>query len=199
MQGRTVTLIYETFGDDASASGLVPLTGEEKDFFINMIKKGINSPVTTSMGRFFDGAASLIGLWHKVSYHAQAAIELEQLALLSKETGSYPVSIGDGIIDQRPFVEMMVKDLDAAVPKEEIARKFHNTIVKIIVFTAELLKKETGITHVALSGGVFQNSIVLEGAFHQLRERGFTPLIHQLVPPNDGGVSLGQAVFGKFG
>jgi hydrogenase maturation protein HypF len=192
------SLLYETLGDEAGSVDLVPLTKEEKSFFMTMIKKDINSPVTTSMGRLFDGVASIIGLRHKVSYNAQAAIELEQLALMSEESGSYPFSLGDGIIDQRPMIEMIINDLDAEVSKEVIAKKFHNTLVKIIIFTAELLRKETGIVHVALSGGVFQNSILLENAFYKLKERGFTPLIHQLVPPNDGGIPLGQAVYGQF-
>ncbi len=192
------SLLYETLGDEAGAADHLPLTKEEISFFTNMIKNNINSPVTTSMGRLFDGVASIIGLRHKVSYHAHAAIELEQLALMSEETGSYAVSLGDGIIDQRPIIEMILNDLDADVPKEIIARKFHNTIVKIIIFTAEILKNKTGISHVALSGGVFQNSILLENAFYKLKERGFTPIIHQLVPANDGGISVGQAVFSRF-
>ncbi|MBI4683187.1 MAG: carbamoyltransferase HypF [Nitrospirae bacterium] len=192
------SLLYEILGDEAGASDHLPLTEEEISFFTTMIKNNINSPVTTSMGRLFDGVASIIGLRHKVSYHAQAAIELEQLALMSEETGSYAFSLGDGIIDQRPIIEMILNDLKADVPKEIIARKFHNTIVKMIIFTAEILKNKTGISHVALSGGVFQNSILLENVFYKLKERGFTPVIHQLVPANDGGISLGQAVFSRF-
>jgi hydrogenase maturation protein HypF len=147
------------------------------------------------MGRLFDGIASIISLQHKVSYHAQAAIALEQLALKSEESESYSFSIEKGIIDHRPVIKMIINDLKMSIPKETIAKKFHNTVVKIIVSTAELLKKETGISYVALSGGVFQNSIILENAFSGLRERDFIPLIHQLVPPNDGGIALGQAVY----
>ncbi len=190
-----LSLLYETLGDKAGETGFLPLTREEKLFFMNMIKKNINSPVTTSMGRLFDGVASIIGLRHKVSYHAQAAAELEQLALKSDETGSYPFAIEKNIILQTPMIRMIISDLKAETPKEVIARKFHNTIVEIIISTAELIRKETGILHAALSGGVFQNTILLENAFDKLRERGFIPLVHQLVPPNDGGVSLGQAVF----
>jgi hydrogenase maturation protein HypF len=192
------SLLYETFGDGAAQSAYSPLSKKERSFFMTMLKKDINSPVTTSMGRLFDGVASIIGIRHKVSYNAQAAIELEQLALRSDDKGSYPFGIENGIIDHRSIIEMLVNDLEAAVPAETIARKFHNTIVKIIIFTAELVKKETGITYVALSGGVFQNSIVLEDAFNQLKERGFSPIMHQLVPPNDGGISLGQAVFSHY-
>ncbi len=192
------SLLYETIGDEAGENDYIPLTKEEKSFFIKMIKENINSPATTSMGRLFDGVASIIGLRHKVSYHAQTAMELEQLALRSDETGSYPFSIEQNIIGHRPVIEMIINDLKAKVPNEIIAKKFHNTIVKMIIFIAELLRKETGISHVALSGGVFQNSILLENAYRRLRERGYTPLIHQLVPTNDGGISLGQAVYSRF-
>ena len=193
-----LSLLYETFGDDAEVIGSIPLTREERSFFINMIKKDINSPLTTSMGRLFDAVASMTGLRHQVSYHAQAAIELEQLAAGSNETGSYPVGIKKGIIDQLPMIEMIINDIREEIPRPAIAKKFHNTIEKIIIFSAELLRKETGISHVALSGGVFQNAILLENICHGLRERGFSPLVHQLVPPNDGGISLGQAVYTRF-
>jgi hydrogenase maturation protein HypF len=78
------------------------------------------------------------------------------------------------------------------VPKEVIAKRFHNTVVEIITSLAEKLRKETGLSAVALSGGVFQNTLLLEEAFRRLEERGFSVLIHQLVPPNDGGIPLGQ-------
>jgi hydrogenase maturation protein HypF len=191
------SLLYETFGDKAEKMELVPLSGEEKSFLMDMLRKNINSPVTTSMGRLFDGVASIIGLRHRVSYQAQAAIELEQTAFRSDETSSYPFGNENGVIDQRPMIEMIVSDLEAGVTKEAIARRFHNTIVKLIIDTAELLKQETGTSYAALSGGVFQNSLLLENAFYGLKERGITPLIHQLVPPNDGGISLGQAVYGN--
>ncbi len=190
-----ISLLYETLGEEAGKADVLPLTLEEKLFFINMIKKDINSPVTTSMGRLFDAIASITGLRHRVSYHAQAAAELEQLALGSDENASYPFSIEKNAIVHTPIVRMILEDLKAGAPKEDIARKFHNTIVEIIVSTAESVRKETGISHAALSGGVFQNTILLESSFNALKERGFIPLTHQLVPPNDGGIALGQAVF----
>lgn len=192
-----LSLLYETFGDRVEKLDLLPFQQEEKSILITMLRKDINSPVTTSMGRLFDGVASLIGLRHKVSYHAQAAVELEQMAFRSNEISSYPFTVENGVIDQRPMIDKIVSDLEAGAPKELIARKFHNTIVKVIIFTAELLKERTGTSYAALSGGVFQNSFLLENAFHGLKERGFIPLIHQLVPPNDGGISLGQAVYGN--
>ncbi len=193
-----ISLLYETFGDKAMDTGLIFVPEKEQMFFLDMIKKGINSPLTSSMGRLFDGISSIIGLKHTTSYHAQAAITLEQAALKSGETGSYPFIVEDDIIDYRPLIEKIAGDLKSGVPKETIAKKFHNTIVEIVIHVSEILRKKTDIKTVALSGGVFQNSILLENTFNRLKENGFIPLMHQLVPPNDGGISLGQVIYGNF-
>lgn len=192
-----LSLLYETFGDAAEFE-LMSLTEQERRFYLDMIKKGVNSPLTTSMGRLFDGIASIVGLKHNVSYHAQAAVMLEQAALRSDENGGYHFNINEGIIDLRPMIREIAKDKRSGVSAEIIARKFHNTIIEMIISLSESLRNETGINKVALSGGVFQNAILLSGAFSKLQERGFTPLIHQIVPPNDGGISLGQVVAGNF-
>ncbi|MBI4843527.1 MAG: carbamoyltransferase HypF, partial [Nitrospirae bacterium] len=188
-----LSLLYETFGD-ASEVDLLSLTEQEKKFYMEMITRGINSPLTTSMGRLFDGVASIIGLRRHISYHAQAAVMLEQAALRSDEARGYSFHINQGIIDFRPMIREIVKDKKSEVPSEAIAKKFHNTIIEIIISLSESLRNELCINKVALSGGVFQNGIIIEGVFTELKERGFTPLIHQLVPSNDGGLSLGQAV-----
>ncbi len=188
------SLLYETLGSEALHSGLLPLSEEEMRFYVDMIARGVNSPVTTSMGRLFDGISSIIGFKHKVSYHAQAAIAMEQAAGRSGESGRYPFSMEGRAIDFRPMIREIIKEKHEGVFEEDIARKFHNTVVDIIVSAAGLLRDRTGITKVALSGGVFQNAILLEGTFHKLKEHGFIPLIHQIVPSNDGGISLGQVV-----
>jgi hydrogenase maturation protein HypF len=193
-----LSLLFETFGEKVMDMDIIPLSQKEKAFFIHMIKKNINSPLTTSMGRLFDGVSSIIGLKHETSYHAQAAIALEQLALRSSEPDSYHFIIEKGIIDYRPLIKGIVSDLKLKVQKEIIARKFHNTIINIIIHIAESIKKETGLRIVTLSGGVFQNTILLENVFNKLKGRGFTPLIHQVVPSNDGGISLGQIVYSHF-
>ncbi len=192
-----LSLLFETFGENAAGKlSLIP--ENERLFFIEMIKKNINSPVTTSMGRLFDGVASIINLKQRISYHAQAAISLEQCALKSDATDSYRFSIENSIIDYRPLIKNIVNDLKSGVSCPVIAKKFHNSIVDIILSISGSLKKETGISTVALSGGVFQNTILLENTFNALKENGFTPIIHQLVPANDGGISLGQAVYSQF-
>jgi hydrogenase maturation protein HypF len=193
-----LSLLYETFGSNLQNIPVDPLSENEKSFYLEMISKDVNSPLTSSMGRLFDGIASLIGLSHKISYHAQAAIALEQEALKSDDTGSYPFTVEKGIIYQFPVIEKIVDDLNREVPGEVIAKRFHNTIAEMMVATAEMMRKETGISRAALSGGVFQNSLLTETAFNKLSDRGFSVYLHQLLPPNDGGISLGQAVSGQF-
>jgi hydrogenase maturation protein HypF len=186
------SLLYETFQKEALNLDFIPLPEKEKQFFTTMIEKQINSPITSSMGRLFDGVSSIINVKHTVSYHAQAAIALEQIAIKSDDTACYPFTLDNGTIDFRPVIKHIAGDVKSLVPKEVIAKRFHNTVVEIITSLAEKLRKETGLSAVALSGGVFQNTLLLEEAFRRLEERGFSVLIHQLVPPNDGGIPLGQ-------
>jgi len=194
-----LSLLYSTFGEKALDMECVALPEKEKVFLIEMMKKDMNSPLTTSMGRLFDGVASMIGLQdQKISYHAQAAIALEQLALKSGEDGSYPVVVKSSMIGHMPLIKGIMDDMSREVPKEDIARKFHNTVADIIVAASGSLREQTGISVVALSGGVFQNVLLIESALGRLKEKGFMVLIHQIVPPNDGGISLGQAVYSRF-
>jgi hydrogenase maturation protein HypF len=193
-----LSLLYETFGDEIPDIALPSVSKKQTPFLFQMIKKGINSPITTSMGRLFDGVSSIINLRHKASYHAQAAIELEQLAILSDTEETYLFVIEDDVIDWRPIIKEIVRDMGKGIKTETIARRFHNTITEIILNIAERLRRERGYNKVALSGGVFQNTILIEQAFYRLKEQGFTPLIHQSVPSNDGGISLGQVIAGHF-
>ncbi|TNF55195.1 carbamoyltransferase HypF [bacterium] len=186
------SLLYETFRGDVPGFDFLLLPEKERLFFTTMIEKNINSPVTTSMGRLFDGVSSMINVKHTVSYHAQAAIALEQIALKSDDTTCYPFTLDNGTIDFRPMIKQVSGDVKSSVPKEIVAKKFHNTVVDIISSIAEQLREGTGLSSVALTGGVFQNTILLEQVFSRLKQRGFSVLIHQLVPPNDGGISLGQ-------
>jgi hydrogenase maturation protein HypF len=197
--GRTAfSLLYEVIGEEVKSTRFSPIDEREREFYLHMIQKKINSPRTTSMGRLFDGISSLLNIHHSVSYHAQAAIALEQLALSSPETSSYPFHIEGGIIDQRIIIRNVLEDITAKVARETIARKFHNTIVDIIIMTSEIIRQTTGISMVAMSGGVFQNAIILENAFDKLQQKNFIPIIHQLVPANDGGVSFGQIAYACF-
>ncbi len=169
---------------------------EKKLVFIKqMVRKGVNAPLTSSMGRLFDGVAAILGVRHVVSYHAQAAILLEQLAIKSNDRSSYPFSHSEKTLDWRETVEAICSE-KGKEPAEVVARRFHNTIAEMVVSTVKKIGKETGCKRVALSGGVFQNRLLTEMVVEKLRDSDFIPLIHQIVPPNDGGISLGQAVFG---
>ncbi len=148
---------------------------------------------TSSIGRLFDAAASLLGLRQRVDYEAQTAIELEAISEDINHAESYPVRIEGGQIDPRPVIRAIVDDLRAGAREATIAGRFQRTIVQMIVSGAEEARRLTGIGTLALSGGVMQNMSVATLASQQLRELGFHVLQHQLVPANDGGIALGQA------
>jgi hydrogenase maturation protein HypF len=162
-----------------------------------MARRGINAPVTSSAGRLFDAIAALLGVRDEVNYEGQAAIELEQLAD-PKETGSYQARLQETgkviTIHGTDLVKAAVDDLAAGVSRPIIAARFHNAVADLITATGCSLRERTGLETVALSGGVFQNLLLLGNVTDQLEERGFTVLTHSRVPCNDGGISLGQAV-----
>ncbi len=148
---------------------------------------------TSSMGRFFDAAASLIGVRHRVEYEAQAAIELEAVSDDLYASRAYPVRIQRGEIDPRPVIRAIVDDIRSGASKATLAGRFQRTVVQMIVNAAEEARRLTDIGTVALTGGVMQNMRIAGLASLQLREHGFRVLEHRLVPANDGGIALGQA------
>ena len=163
---------------------------------VSMSRRGVNSPLTSSAGRLFDAVASFLGVRDTVNYEGQAAIELEQLADLA-ETGAYRAGIAPGapfVVHAGDLVRDAVADLTAGVPRRVIAGRFHNGVARVIEDGCLLLRERHGLRTVALSGGVFQNTLLLTAAVRRLEDRGFTVLTHSRVPCNDGGISLGQAV-----
>ena len=161
-----------------------------------VIERGIHTVQTSACGRLFDAVASIIGVRDEVNFEAQAAIELETSALEGIET-AYPFAISSGEpqeIDMRPAIEAIVSDLLAGKPPGWIAAAFHNTIVAVVLAVCGRLQKSEGIGRVCLSGGTFQNYYLLERTVAGLRLDGFEVFLHAKVPPNDGGISLGQAV-----
>ncbi len=170
---------------------------KRKLYFISKaIEKGVNTTLTSSMGRLFDGISAILGIKYKVSYQAQGAILLEEKAIKTTTSKSYTVKVKEGKIDWREMVREVVKDIKTGIPKEEIARKFHNWVVDASVMGVLLIREKKGINKVALSGGVFQNKLLTETLEERLKKEGFQVITHQIVPPNDGGLSLGQAVYG---
>ncbi len=162
----------------------------------SMARRGVNSPVTSSAGRLFDATAALLGVRDVVNYEGQAAAEFEQLADPA-ERGAYPAAIEPGdvlVASGTDLFRCAADDLTAGVPREVIAARFHNGLAGLIAACCELLRERTGLTTAALSGGVFQNLLLLETVTGLLTSRGFAVLTHSRVPCNDGGISLGQAV-----
>ena len=158
------------------------------------LERGVGCVPTSSMGRLFDGVASLLGIRHEAGYEAQAAIELEGVAA----TWAGPVPdlgfelAADGVASWVPVVQALVEGRRAGCPLGALAAGFHAAVVDLVVAWAD----RVGLGTVALSGGVFQNALVLSGASRALREAGFEVLTHRVVPPNDAGLALGQLVLG---
>ncbi len=166
---------------------------EEKTALNVQIERRINTPQTSSMGRLFDAIASLIGVRHRVNYEGQAAIEMEGL-VDPIENGFYQIRIENNIINPAPLFESVIQDLHNQTPISKIAAKFHNSITNVSLKICKLIREKESINTVALSGGVWQNKVLLTNMTKQLKIEGFDVLKHRNVPTNDGGLSLGQAV-----
>jgi hydrogenase maturation protein HypF len=190
-------LLYEAFGESAfTMNELAPIKSFspiELDVLKTSLKNKINSPATSSIGRLFDAVAGILGLIQQSSFEGQAAMSLE-FALLdfpSDQLYNFKLTETNGpiIIDWEPLLKDLLADVRASVPAGTISAKFHNTLSSIIVAVAE----RAGINKVVLSGGCFQNKYLTEQTIHKLAIQ-FQPYWHQRIPPNDGGIALGQAV-----
>ena len=182
------------------SDGLPPvssLSDTERSLLEAQLERGINTIPTTSMGRLFDAVSAIAGVRQRVTYEAQAAIELEAL-IDATEGGAYAFDIvetnGSLVLDPAPVLRSIVHDVGAGEAIGVIAARFHRSVAEAIVGTSERVRSRTGLTTVALSGGVFQNVTLTQITRAALIERNFEVLLHRLVPPNDGGLALGQAV-----
>lgn len=158
-------------------------------------RAGINSPPTSSAGRLFDAVAALVGVRDTVTYEGQAAIELEQAADPA-ERGGYPARLDPGppmVIAGADLVRAVVADLRAGVAPAVVAARFHRGVAAAVVEVCRRTREASGLATVALSGGVFQNVLLLRWLVDALEVEGFRVLIHRRVPPNDAGISFGQA------
>jgi hydrogenase maturation protein HypF len=163
------------------------------------VNAGINTPLTSSMGRLFDAISAMCGIRSTINYEAQAAIEMESRAYEAPdERGAYPFTVaGDGgyhIIKLADLLAAVTGDLAKGCSIPTIAMKFHNTVAAMARDVSLQIQRETGIGTVALSGGCFQNRLLLMKTLELLRSAGFRVLTHRQSPTNDGGISLGQAV-----
>jgi hydrogenase maturation protein HypF len=161
-----------------------------------MLERGVNSPPTSSAGRLFDAVAALIGIRDRVSYEGQAAVELEWRAGNTAPAASYPFSISKDkdawVVDTRPLIAALAEEVRRGVTPECIARRFHTTMANVVLDMCRRIRTETGCGDVTLSGGVFQNALLTIECSQLLQDAGFRVCRHKLVPPNDGGLSLGQ-------
>ena len=156
------------------------------------IKSGINSPPTSSIGRLFDAVSSLAGIRHSASYEGQAAIEMEAI-IDPNEKAVYPFILTSDLIDPTPMIREIVHDLRAGCNQAIIAARFHNSLAQMVVAACSKLRLTHGLSEVILSGGVWQNMILLVQSVKLLRKQGFDVYVHQVVPTNDGGIAIGQA------
>lgn len=171
--------------------GLGSFGGDELGILATMMDRGINAPVTTSAGRLFDAVAAMLGLGSTSSFEGEAAIALEHAA--NGIDAGYELTVEGGppyVLDWGPMIDGILRDLGGGTGPGTIAGRFHGALVGGIVEVA----RRVGHPIVALTGGCFQNRLLTESAVRELRDSGFDVLVHRRVPPNDGGISLGQAV-----
>ena len=189
-------MLHEAYGPDAFSMTDLPSMqafGEpERRVVARALERGVNSPLTSSAGRLFDGIASLVGLKQRASFEGQAAMMLEHAASTDDSGAVYDYTFDPATraLDWAPMLRGVVSDVRESAPVSGIAARFHNTLVATIVAVA----RSVGIADVALTGGCFQNAYLTERAVDALEAAGMRPHWHRRVPPNDGGVALGQLI-----
>lgn len=195
-----VSYLFKYFGEVPKNTALYKRHAKEIPILLDIINKQINSPLTSSAGRLFDAVASLIGIRDVIHYEGQAAIDLQmvsenkfsQINLLK----AYPVDIlyNEGLfeIDSEKMFEEIIADMNKNITIDNIGIKFHKTISEMVLQVCEYLKEIYSVRNVMLSGGVFQNRILLKHLPVLLNENGFIPFTHKNIPCNDGGISVGQ-------
>jgi len=192
-------LLHELFGPECW--NFPPLTVDlgrnERELLRRMLEKNINAPLTSSAGRLFDAVAALMGLRLRATFEGQAAMELE----FARQPGvrdAYPFMVSETapmILDWEPAIRGLLADLDRKEASGTVSAKFHNMLVEMIIAIARKVRVEK----IVLTGGCFQNRYLSEHALERLRQEDFKPYWHQRVPPNDGGIALGQAVAVSWG
>lgn len=179
-------ILYALEGDRAFSRD-IGLPGEDRWLMKAALTKDINCPLTSSVGRIFDAVAALTGICTENGFEGQAAMALE-FAADSDVTEVYEFEIDNRIIDWRPMLRSVLQDIESGITPGAVSAKFHTTLAAIIVAAAQSVGEET----VLLTGGCFQNALLLEYAVDALELAGFRVCTHQQVPPNDGGLALGQ-------
>ncbi len=173
------------------------LSPSEHKVLRSQLENRINSPLTSSIGRFFDAAAALVGVCQRTNYEAQAAIEFEAIADLN-EKGCYEFEYSDGEINPLLAIKALLSDINSGVAVETISGRFHNGLAHMVSDVCDKIRSDTSLSEVALSGGVWQNMTLLDKTIGLLEQKGFTVFIHHKVPSNDGGLALGQAIIAAY-
>ena len=180
-------VLFEVFGDDFSEHA--NLRASDHNILAKMLQIGLQAPKTTSIGRLFDAVASLCGLRHVSRFEGQAAMDLQFAAEESSSADEYTIAIrGDGTLDWEPMIREVLADLRKDDYVSAVSAKFHRALASTVVEVA----RRTGESRVVLGGGCFQNRLLLELTITKLRSAGFEVYWPQRVPPNDGGLALGQ-------
>ncbi|NQU87541.1 MAG: carbamoyltransferase HypF, partial [Mariniphaga sp.] len=188
-----VSLLYQSFGADVFSLNLKlfkKISPEKIDWLIKAIDNNINCPLSSGAGRLFDAVSAILGLCYNSTFEAEAPIRLENIADYN-EIEQYTYEVRDKIIFKETIKEI-VADINKGINPEKISGKLHNTVVSATCEKVVELHKTTGLQNVVLSGGTFQNKILLEKIYKDLNEKGFNVFTHSQIPANDGGISLGQ-------
>jgi hydrogenase maturation protein HypF len=194
-----LSYLKHAFGSDLQSLDLPflqNLNGRNQEIALLAIDRGLNSPLTSSCGRLFDGVAAILGLRGEVNFEAQAAMELEAISADPAKSSAFlePIETAAklGPISISPLVRALVTDLQKGVTIPDVAARFHVTLAELLIAQAKLARKKYALAKVALSGGVYQNLLFFEYLVRRLNEEQFTVLTHTQVPTNDGGLALGQ-------
>lgn len=196
-----LALLYQLYGAnlfDQPLTCLRDISPPQRRLFLQMLEKGINCPLTSSCGRLFDAVAALLGIRSSTTYEGQAAIELEGAAERGDCRETYPFRIdvcsGLFVLDWLPMLESIVAELLTACSPADIAATFHHSLAAASAAVCREIRTNSGLERIVLSGGVFQNRLLSEELVSLLEKDGFRVYTHRLVPPNDGGLALGQAM-----
>ncbi len=200
-----VAALWSSDSEEAKSLAMKLFPGRPVATIVSMLEKGLNCPLSTGAGRLFDAVAALAGVREEIVYEGQAAILLEamtqrhypEIVISRNDPPSYSMTIGKGEIiemDWRAMMGQVVQDRLEDLPPGEIGARFHATLVNTLLEVTRALSNSTGLTRIALTGGVFQNRLLLGNLWRGLEKAGFTVLVPSQIPLNDGGIALGQAV-----
>jgi hydrogenase maturation protein HypF len=189
-------------GWDDDLPPVAATTAAERDVVARQLERGVGCTMTSSMGRLFDAVSSLLGLRHVAGYEAQAAMELQWSAERWLRQGSavpsYRFALADDAFDPAPVLRALVADVRAGLPAPAAAVGFHDAVAHLVAELAHREHERLGIDTVGLTGGVFQNVVLVGLVRHELEAHGLQVLTHRVVPPNDGGLALGQAAVAGY-